>query len=108
MLNPVILLGCKSLLEMRSGSLAFETGIAVTDVVVQVESTKRHGSQSLCSLGDWKSPNLGHPLVQILKNLPHSQPLLHPFYPACVFKSVCGVNRSQAHGGGIHLHGIPT
>lgn len=68
--SPVALLGCKSLLEMCSGSLAFETGIAVTDVVEQVKSTKRH--ESHCSLGDWKSPNLGHPVAQVLEMSPHS------------------------------------
>lgn len=102
------LLGCKSLLEMSPGSLAFETGIAVTDVVAQVESTKRHESQSLRSLGDWKSPNPGHPLAQISKVSSTVQPLLHLFYPVCVFKGVCRVKRTQACGGGRHLCGIPT
>lgn len=106
--NPVALLGCKSLLEISSRGLAFETGIAVTDVVAQVESTKRHESQSLCSLGDWKSPNPGHPLAQILKVSSTVQLLLHLFYPVCVFKGVCRAKRSQACRGGRHLCGIPT
>lgn len=72
---------------MSSGRLALETGITVTDVVAQGESTKRRGSQPLCSLGDWKSPNPGHPLAQILKiPAPTAQPLPHLFYPVCVFK----------------------
>lgn len=93
---------------MSSRGLAFETGIAVTDVVAQVESTKRHESQSLCSLGDWKSPNPGHPLAQILKVSSTVQLLLHLFYPVCVFKGVCRAKRSQACRGGRHLCGIPT
>lgn len=69
---------------MSSGSLAFETGITVTDVVAQVESTKRDGSQSL---GDLKSPNPGHPLAQIFKIPTHTaQPLMDLFYPVRMFK----------------------
>lgn len=39
--NPVTWLGYKNLLGNSSGSLAFETGIAVTHVVSQAESTGR-------------------------------------------------------------------